>query len=133
MRIYKFRAYWKEAKIMAKVEVLRLDGSIEFFVPVKSGEKTWDELQVLDEREQYELMQWTGLLDRNGKEIYEGDIIELDGQNWKIYWNELDAGFCYQPLIPRSCSINMCYLYQRAVVIGNIYENPELSVPTPSK
>lgn len=70
------------------------------------------------------LMQFTGLLDRNGKEIYEGDILEggspIDGdpRRWTVKWysTNLNAGwdFGYMP------AMNYCE------VIGNIHENPEL-------
>jgi hypothetical protein len=70
---------------------------------------------------QYELMQFTGLKDKNGKEIYEGDICDLDGEKVKISWSNLDSGFClewgYKSRIGLSIHLE---------VIGNIYENPEL-------
>ncbi len=65
-----------------------------------------------------EIMQFTGLLDQNGKEIYEGDITRC-GQEEKIgvvEWHKEFAMFT-------NCAVadpNKCE------VIGNIYENPEL-------
>lgn len=71
-----------------------------------------------------ELMQYTGLKDKNGKEIYEGDIIGWDY-------------FCESEKIRRTSVVNFekgcfeCNDYDRPdfverKVIGNIYENPEL-------
>lgn len=128
MRTIKFRAFWKEAKLMANVEMLRSDGSIEFFVPVESGNKEWEQLQVLDESEQYELMQFTGLLDKNGKEIYEGDIIKHSdyGQISIIEWDERSAGWMATSVSNWNPKTN--FNSQNDEVVGNKFENPELLV-----
>jgi len=71
------------------------------------------------------LMQFTGLLDKNGKEIYEGDIVENNGCNWQVTWKEggvfieiLDAGKNGKWWISGE--------NEYSEIIGNIYENPEL-------
>jgi len=72
------------------------------------------------------LMQYTGLKDKNGKEIYEGDI--LIHAEWKVVvgWNKKRASF---KLVARDGivdaeDISMSQKYIE--IIGNIYENPEL-------
>ena len=63
--------------------------------------------------------QFTGLHDKNGKEIYEGDIVTDGVGKYKIVYDLKLAG--YQPYcIFRDEPENYCE------VIGNIYENPDL-------
>lgn len=83
------------------------------------------------------LMQFTGLKDKNGVEIYEGDILKCERDYWEtprnlvVEWNE----DCWSLLktdnpvdsevLNHNSSFNVPE-YQREV-IGNIYENPELA------
>ncbi len=65
------------------------------------------------------LMQFTGLKDKNNKEIYENDIISWGGKPCEIKFT--DGCFTYeQELIKGNESL------QYSEIIGNIYENPEL-------
>ena len=73
-----------------------------------------------------DLMQCTGLKDKNGKLIFEGDIVkfktELFGKPKQIVWDE-----CHYIL--KDTYIILCNMEIKQFgleVIGNIYENPEL-------
>ena len=72
-----------------------------------------------------DVMQYTGLKDRDGKEIYEGDVVEVEewrtksdknGSHWK--WYVYAVSFQNQQWLPDDLD--------GARIIGNIYENPEL-------
>jgi hypothetical protein len=75
-------------------------------------------------------MQSTGLKDKNGKEIFEGDIVNYKGRKAIIKWHGSYASFIYRfvdELNKRSAEWYPLYLaYLKCEVIGNIYENPEL-------
>jgi uncharacterized phage protein (TIGR01671 family) len=82
----------------------------------------------------YELLQFTGLKDKNGKEIYDGDIVKC-----LLATEPEDKGFICKfkdyrwkfnnvryPDDDFYGTVNYNYIQQNCEVIGNIYENPEL-------
>lgn len=84
-----------------------------------------------------ELMQFTGLHDKNGKEIYEGDIVDL-GTNWwnasgpggfsskiqTVNWDEGTCGFSPFSIYDTDCDVKQ--ESELCEVIGNIYQSPDL-------
>lgn len=78
----------------------------------------------------FDLMQFTGLYDKNGKEIYEGDIVRFHYKTgvYKIgtvVWNDLFGSWDID--CPDFVSYKSLGQYKSvSEVIGNIYENPEL-------
>ena len=80
------------------------------------------------------LMQCTGLKDKNGKLIYEGDIVRKQDYNalgyfreriCTVFWWKILAGWAIETTLGDAYSITD-YESHQLEVIGNIYENPEL-------
>ena len=72
-------------------------------------------------------LQYTGLIDKNGKEIYEGDIAMCDGKRRVIRWSNGRYWFHAEFAdIYENISELFDKYYQKVEIIGNIYQNPEL-------
>jgi uncharacterized phage protein (TIGR01671 family) len=70
--------------------------------------------------------QYTGLKDKNGKEIYEGDILDTHAQYDDIYIRRVVYERCGLTLEPGTGYTLTKSNERHFEVIGNIYENPEL-------
>lgn len=86
----------------------------------------------------HEIMQFTGLKDKNGKEIYEGDIVRPEGEvkGFVVEWsNQNDHhGYCvvadtgvysFSELATRISTEHL-----RCEIIGNVFQNPNLLTPS---
>ena len=111
MREIKFRAWDKSFKKMTEWEDMRQRGINQFF------NADWALL-----------MQYTGLKDKHGKEIYEGDRVYTGGLDCVVEWEENECRFILRrpgkQTIPQTTPLDKMHSPQFEV-IGNIWENKE--------
>lgn len=120
--IPRYRAWDKEFKEMVQVDALVFDEQI-IKATYKNGNIVKDDLK------NYVLMQSTGLTDKNGKEIFEGDILKVNDWLEVVSFSEEKAMF-----VSKEISFSETPLYDlfntdifEVEIIGNIYENSELA------
>jgi len=86
-------------------------------------------------KEDVQLMQFTGLKDKNGVEIYEGDVLDLFNSKIQIefftgafgYWVNKGESMGYFISLNSNSNIEISHSYIcKYQIIGNIHENPEL-------
>ena len=121
MREIKVRAWYKPYKQMCQVESLRFDGN-GVYRAVLIEESFYDRRIV--EADEVVIEQYTGLKDKNGTEIYEGDILIDDTGEPVEYWvvKFADGGFVGECAGVAESLFELTNLE----VVGNIHENPEL-------
>lgn len=134
MREIKFRAWDTERKIMAQVNYLGLN---DYEVGMKAKCENWNAPYPYV----CKLMQYTGLKDENGKEIYEGDIVKLkphhkekerdllnfliEDVHYKIEY--INASFALINTITLEIDSYLGDYGENALeVTGNVYENKDL-------
>lgn len=100
---------------------------------LKSRDFAWLGESALNTPERYAVMQFTGLIDKNGKEIYEGDVVRCASKKkcaHEVVWlQEVPSSTILGGGMPgfylKGLNEGYAFLgYEE--VIGNIYENPEL-------
>ena len=122
MNNLKFRVWDKKLQILGTVS--NIDFKYEEVTFYIDDEEELDTCQLLKD---VEIMQSTGLKDKNGKEIYEGDIVRNThtGSVGKVHWCVHNTGFFYYVEKDKK-DYTVFRAKYNLEVIGNIYENKEL-------
>jgi uncharacterized phage protein (TIGR01671 family) len=118
MRDIKFRVWEKKKKRWAQVYLFNID------VPAPGR------IFIVKSNDDYEVSEFTGLLDKNGVEIYEGDIVKFNNHTFEI-------SFIGSAFIIHTLDLSISYtlfelikekpkFLEELEVIGNLYETPEL-------
>ena len=127
MREIKFRAWLKEDRKMEDVKTM--DFTDKTIRCLKKNEFINAYLLRRVSFDDVELMQYTGLNDKNGKEIYENDLISCNKHKNIVVFFE---GGCFKVKYLRNstttitCTLNSFLEKYKCKISGNIYEHPEL-------
>ena len=119
-REIKFRAFSKSTKKIYNVVCVDFFKKEIIVNDIEEAENShWIDLK------NFELFQFTGMYDKNGKEIYEGDIVEKNGTFAKVLYCNSNAAF-----FTKAGVFNFYFgwdISQKDImVVGNIYENSDL-------
>lgn len=117
MRTIRFRAWDKEDEVMIDWFWLSSEGDL-YETPVTVYDTPHLEIERNDD---LVVMQYTGLKDKNGVEIYEGDVVEAPSSKTKYLVDYVEGSF-----VGRIKYREYTTLYKALKVVGNIYEDPEL-------
>ena len=115
----KFRAWHKTWEELGEVKRIRFDDEGDVRTVLFRGKILGTDIPI----DEIELMQSTGLKDKNGQEIFEGDVVKCNGllgtiESFKAMW------IC--SFVKYNNYQKVGFFAQEIEVVGNIYENPEL-------
>lgn len=133
-RDVKFRAYHHKEKKMCVVETLRMGKGAFLIGLTPSEDQVLPELRMIVKSpengrfcpiEGFDLMEFTGVKDKKGREIYEGDVLNDPLTDVRALVEYSDGAFCVTGYETFAVDL-LAYLENSSsgtTVVGNIYEN----------
>lgn len=118
--IPKFRAWLKNDKEMIDADEIHFDnGQLDFI---------GDAITFMRMADEVELMQSTGLFDKNGQEIFEGDILKSNKYTTSVFYERGAYRVKLRRTLNTTVTMDVISFIQKykTKIVGNIYENPEL-------
>lgn len=118
----KFRAWDKEVQTMLDVSLIDFKKGVLVCEHWKFGETNFMSF------DEIELMKSTGLFDRNGQEIFEGDILKSNKYITSVFYE--DGAYCVKFRRTPNTTVTMNVISfiekYKTRIVSSIYENPEL-------
>ena len=118
----KFRAWDKETKTMIEVSSINFEEHL-----ILGGHWEFGQTESI-KFDEIELMQSTGLKDKDGQEIFEGDILKSNKYITSVFYE--DGAYCVKFRRTPNTTVTMNVISfiekYKTRIVGNIYENPEL-------
>ena len=114
------------------VEGILFNAKEDMFIIPHGNEYRYDELEGLAfdvygcKVNPSTVVQYTGLADKNGVKIFEGDIVKSALCLYVVVWNNANAMFCLRDPASKVSYDFFSYFGDYLTVIGNIHDNPEL-------
>lgn len=129
MREIKFRAFYEDM-VYEVTEIMWSDGTAYLYEPSEEDEGSGFIMHLED----IKLLQFTGLRDKNGQEIFEGDVVKVGDSRWETRWDAKDAAFWFVGIAAKkqlfnnveTGQLNIGLTCDDAEIIGSIYQDPEL-------
>jgi uncharacterized phage protein (TIGR01671 family) len=128
---------WRESSavfIRGELAIMLNERPIKEVIKDKNGELV-DVIFSFSAVEKHTVGQFTGLADKNGKKIFEGDIVKREYTLWHgetkktretqigvVSYSNKECGFC----LDKVCNLRKPWDGDTLEVIGNIHDNPEL-------